>query len=279
MDQSNGADGYAQILRVLQLTHSSISTRTTMTQMNLAYHSVSYCSKNLMPFKPHPNSALHFIKLPGCKGIFHGDLTIKFEIDGEMSEVHGKTSATLIPDMEGQSTTVTPGHKVKFILILEKEFSMRYPDLASRMVACQLAKHPDIIQRKVPTYILTDGDPHGISIAIVYQYGGKCMSLYPGLVTPDAKRTGISPRDWHLLGINRGLLRPLEWSDYKKIDELLQLEDISATYKKDLKDFEVENVKSDITDVEKSESLCKGAYKTTLMNFISQCIQLTKISS
>ncbi|KAI9611901.1 hypothetical protein H4Q26_007986 [Puccinia striiformis f. sp. tritici PST-130] len=173
--------------------------------------------------------------------------------DGEMSEVHGKTSATLIPDMEGQSTTVTPGHKVKFILILEKEtvfhelvqshinsekvlglcilICLGYPDLASRMVACQLAKHPDIIQRKVPTYILTDGDPHGISIAIVYQYGGKCMSLYPGLVTPDAKRTGISPRDWHLLGINRGLLRPLEWSDYKKIDELLQLEDISATYK------------------------------------------------
>jgi hypothetical protein len=77
-------------------------------------------------------------------------------------------------------------------------------DLASCGLCSKLASDPQLIQRRVPMYILTDPNPFDYLIASLFKNGSQRMNFYPNLCARNAIRIGVTPLDL------RGLINAIQ---------------------------------------------------------------------
>jgi meiotic recombination protein SPO11 len=142
------------------------------------------------------------------KGLVAGDLSFLGE-HGEYTNIAlFGTSGTLIPPRPERLSQITTS--ANFILVIEKETvfyqlanaspllnqekcilisGKGYPDFASRMLLAMIHKSSSAW---IPTFVLTDADPHGLHIALVYskwvpedrfEWIGVCPSEYHSLLS------------------------------------------------------------------------------------------------
>ncbi|KAA1089392.1 endodeoxyribonuclease [Puccinia graminis f. sp. tritici] len=225
-EDSCGTRRIAQILLVLNMASSAILQRMTMTKRQVYYQ-----ANGFFPFQRNVDTLLddlcktlkvtrHELSIvAGVKGLFHGKLEITCQMkNGTNFIVSGGLNLSVqIP--EGCAVqSINPGSDVKFIFIVEKETIFNelvgsgisnhqdlgpcilicgkgHPDLAIRQLAHQLSVHPELIQRCVPIYIITDCDAAGYAIGIEYKHGSQNTAFHEGSHASTAIRLGLSPQD------------------------------------------------------------------------------------
>ncbi|KAI7940096.1 hypothetical protein MJO28_013748 [Puccinia striiformis f. sp. tritici] len=111
------------------------------------------------------------------------------------------------------------------------------PDLATRQLADRLSTHEALVKGGVCTYIVTDADPYGYAIAFCYKYGSHVLRYYEGLISRDAIRIGVSPRDWDEFAVDVSKLQQMSAKDYDKLKSLLDNNQISDSERSELELF------------------------------------------
>jgi len=204
---------------------------------------------------------LHIIASP--RGMLQGDLELVTVAD-QLVSGHGPPMHIPPPC---SIKDLRPGHDAHFVLIVEKEAifhllvdmdfthdpwlghsilicGMGYPDVATRRLACQLSEYQDINQRRLPILMLTDCDPHGLGIATVYKFGSRSMSFHPGLCAERAEWIGVHSSDWN--GIDSSYLCTMTSRDNKKVEQLLKLNVLPGSWKRELESMRESGYKSEI---------------------------------
>ncbi|PLW52618.1 hypothetical protein PCANC_06268 [Puccinia coronata f. sp. avenae] len=267
---ASGSVELARILCVLELSQDLILGDMVVTKRDAFYRDVNLFKRqgavdrlvdDLAATLNLTREKLHIIASP--RGVFQGDLELDTVADNSIS---GHGPPMHIP-AAGSIKDLRPGHDIQFVLIVEKEaifhllvdmnFSndpclghsvlicgLGYPDIATRRLTCQLSEHQDIIKRHVPMFILVDCDPHGLGIATVYKLGSQRMSFHPGLCVDRIEWIGVNSSDWN--DIDSSYLCKMNSRDYTKADQLLKLDLLPESWKKELRRMKESGQKSEI---------------------------------
>eukprot|EP00092_Neocalanus_flemingeri_P018537 GFUD01020073.1.p1 GENE.GFUD01020073.1~~GFUD01020073.1.p1 ORF type:complete len:386 (-),score=150.16 GFUD01020073.1:180-1337(-) len=111
---------------------------------------------------------------------------------------------------------VMGGHMPSMIMITGKGV----PDLASRQLVYMLSSHLGI-----PVMIMTDCDPYGLDICMMYKYGSLAMSwAAESLAVPTSVWLGLLPSDISRLSIMPSSMKPHSAQDCKKMVDLSRRE-------------------------------------------------------
>lgn len=245
------------MLHVIAKVVDLLQNNTYMSSRELYYKSQEMCKFNVKRLCNVVDdlccllgcSRAHLRILTQSKGIIFGD--IKFELkSGETLDCLATKDGVRIPSPEIPIVKMTSN--AKFVLIIEKDSVLQkilVQEKESKFVEGFKAilftakGYPDINSRaflnfiwrnlKIPFFILTDADPHGIEIACCYKFGCYAAageSSY--LAIPQIKWLGLLPSDVVKHPIPEYKLVCLSENDTSKIKSLL-----NRPYLKNRKDW------------------------------------------
>ena len=104
------------------------------------------------------------------------------------------------------------GHLPSMVMITGKGV----PDLATRQLVYMLAT-----QMGLPVMIMTDCDPYGVDICMMYKYGSLAMTwVAEPLAVPTSVWLGLLPSDISRLSIKASSMKPHSAQDCKKMVDL-----------------------------------------------------------
>ena len=107
---------------------------------------------------------------------------------------------------------VMTGDLPNFIMITGKGV----PDLATRQLVYKL--NTDL---QLPVFLLTDCDPYGVEIALVYKFGSLAMTWAPErLAVPSSILLGLLPSDIAKIGLPDSSMKQMSGDDFSKLQDL-----------------------------------------------------------
>nr|CAD7429632.1 unnamed protein product [Timema monikensis] len=229
---------FALIFRLLSDIHKLLLTDTTSTRRELYYQDVKLARSQIAV-----DAAMRDIcclldacpwelgVVPTSKGLVAGSLVI-VTADNEHLDCSAHSEGLLIP--QNVTNIVRMETTSKFILIVEKDATFQkliaedflkllgpcilitgkgFPDMNTRLLVRRLWETFGL-----PTFVLTDADPHGIEIMCVYRFGSLRMCHEAEfLATPAVRWLGVHPRDVETLGMDAS---PLSRTDKDKLRHL-----------------------------------------------------------
>ncbi|KAM6502169.1 DNA topoisomerase IV alpha subunit [Amanita muscaria] len=257
---SGSARPFAQLLRLLDLSHEAIIANEPLTKREVFYRDVSlFKSQRVVDQLLDDVTATFRLERRDMniraspKGLVCGEgLTIEL-LCGDRIDVN-TMGGTLIPVMEDvKAYHVSEG--IRWVLVVEKEAVFNalchlhlvehptllaqgllitgkgYPDMATRHLVNYLA---NALPQSVPILALVDGDPHGLDILSVYKYGSQSLQHENDKLTANRLiALGLWTSDIQELCISLDSMLPLTLGDERKAFSMLQ-RTIPKKWKKEL---------------------------------------------
>ncbi|KAK2467868.1 hypothetical protein APHAL10511_000163 [Amanita phalloides] len=252
---------FAQLFRMLDLSHEALVVNEPITKRELFYRDVTlFRSQRVVDQLVDDVAASFHLERremnirASSKGLVCGEgLTISLR---QGDEIHATADGgTLIPVIEDIKFYSVSGD-ICWVLIVEKEAVFNtlcqlclvnhptlpgqgvlitgkgYPDMATRYLVNYLAKALPV---SVPILALVDGDPYGLDILSVYTYGSQ--SLRHENEKLSAERTigiGLWVSDIQELGIDLDSMLPLTEMDERKAFAMLRTRTLPSKWKNEL---------------------------------------------
>ncbi|OBT82498.1 hypothetical protein VE02_09128 [Pseudogymnoascus sp. 03VT05] len=206
---------FAALLRIMELSHEALVTGIVTTKRDIYYRDPDLFIKQAivdryiddLAFTLNiPREALNIVAT--AKGLLSGYLHIH-KHDGQTIDCSSENEGILVPNTKDISHLSFPS--CNWILVIEKEATFRtlstthhartsragpgllitakgYPDIATRALLHLLS----LTQGCPPIYVLTDYDPHGISILSTYAHGSASLAHQnDGLAVPGLRWLGV----------------------------------------------------------------------------------------
>ncbi|KAF8627831.1 hypothetical protein AX15_004249 [Amanita polypyramis BW_CC] len=243
------ARSFAQLFRMLDLSHEAVIADEPMTKRELFYRDVAlFKSQRVVDQLLDDVTASFLIERRDMniraspKGLVCGEgLTICLR-DGDEIRANA-AGGTLIPVIEDVRLYSVTGD-VRWILVVEKEAVFNtlchlclvnnptlpgkgllitgkgYPDMATRHLVNYLSR---TLPLSVPILALVDGDPYGLDILSVYKYGSQSLQHENAKLSADrVEGLGIWTTDMQELGINLSSMLPMTTVDERKAFAMLR---------------------------------------------------------
>ena len=133
----------------------------------------------------------------------------------EITDIHSQAQLVLVVEKDAvfqkllEEGILTSRQLPSIIMITGKGV----PDLSSRQLVYRLST-----ELQLPVLILTDCDPYGVEIGLIYKYGSLAMTWMPErLAVPCSVWLGLLPSDIAKLEIGETSMNPLSRDDFKKL--------------------------------------------------------------
>ncbi|KAJ7837712.1 Spo11/DNA topoisomerase VI subunit A [Mycena leptocephala] len=251
--RANGsARPFAQLFRVLDLTHEAVVDGVPATKRDMYYRDVPlFKSQKVVDNLVDDLAATFELERADLnvratsKGLVCGSGLVIHLNSGE--EIHANdTEGALIPVGE-DIKSFTVAEDVDWVLLVEKDASPThihhlavfqtlcrvrlashpglpgrgiiitgkgYPDVATRQLVATLSA---CLPRRIPLLGVVDGDPYGLDILSVYKYGSRAMAHEAEkLAAPRVKYLGVFASELASYGVDRDELLPITKADEKK---------------------------------------------------------------
>jgi len=136
----------------------------------------------------------------------------------EITDIHSQAQLVLVVEKDAvfqkllEEGILTSRQLPSIIMITGKGV----PDLSSRQLVYRLST-----ELQLPVLILTDCDPYGVEIGLIYKYGSLAMTWMPErLAVPCSVWLGLLPSDIAKLEIGETSMKPLSRDDFKKLQDI-----------------------------------------------------------
>ena len=153
-----------------------------------------------------------------------GGLNIPQDVP-ELANLHSEAKLVLVIEKDAifqrlLDEGILSGRLPSLIMITGKGV----PDLATRQLVYRLAT-----ELLLPVMLLTDCDPYGMDIGLMYKFGSLAMSwCAESLAVPSSVWLGLLPSDVRLFGIGKQSTKPFSPEDWKKVVDISKREYVAG---------------------------------------------------
>jgi meiotic recombination protein SPO11 len=281
-----GVIALAGIMARLNLEGQTITQRDVYYALKFLFNNQNECNKMIIRTGKVLKLRRHEMRIvPGTRGCVAGDLKFSLKSEGnvwfdcENMASQGGFPISNIWTLPGDDIEIQT--KALFLLVIEKEGIYRrlcedeftrfrcilvtgcgYPDVATRALVHRLSQ----MLPHITVLGICDFNPHGIALLLTYKFGSKSMNFESeGFEVSRLKWLGLRMKQLEEMNLDDICYERLSEHDHRKIDWLLEKQEVSKEYKIEIRKWLEWDRKCDL---ESLYSLGIGVLSTFLENAI-----------